>query len=143
MIHYNPEGPVLVYDGTCSFCAGSVRLILKHDRKKLLRFATRDSNFGRGVVQRHPEIADVDSLLWVVPAGQDLGSELVLTRSAAALQVAAYLGGIWRAARVARLMPRSLRDAVYEFVAKHRLALTPGARQCLVPTPDERFRFLA
>lgn len=143
MFHYTSDGPVLVYDGACAFCAGSVQLVLKHDRKKLLRFAARNSDFGRGVVQRHPEIADVESVLWVMPAGQDLGSERVLIRSTAALQVADYLGGVWRAAKVARLIPQSLRDDVYQFVAKHRHALGPGAPQCLDPTPEERSRFLA
>lgn len=133
-------GPVLVYDGTCGFCAESVQLVLKHDRKKLLRFAALDSDFGRRVLQRHPELANADSVLWVMPEGQSQRSEVVLTRSAAALQVADYLGGIWRAATVARLLPRWLRDAVYQFMAKHRHQLT--SQQCLVPTAEEQSRFL-
>lgn len=140
---HTPGGPVLVYDGTCGFCAESVQLVLKHDRKKTLRFAALDSEFGRAILKRHPELRDVDSVLWVVPAEENPGSELVLTRSAAALQVADYLGGVWRTARVARLMPRSLRDAIYQLLAKHRHQLVPGAEQCLVPTLEERSRFLA
>lgn len=138
----SPTGPVLVYDGTCGYCADSVQLILKHDQKRLLRFAAREGEFGRAVLRRHPELANVDSVLWVVPAGEDPGSELVLTRSAAAMQVAAYLGGVWRAARVARLMPRSLRDAVYQFVARHRHDLPSTGTACLVPPPEQRSRFL-
>lgn len=135
-------GPVLLYDGSCGFCADSVQLVLKHDRRKTLRFASLDGEFGRAVLRRHPELADADSMLWVVPSDEDPGAELVLTRSAAALQVAEYLGGVWRAATAARLMPRSLRDAVYQFVAKHRHELTRGGPACLVPSPEERPRFL-
>lgn len=137
---HTSAGPVLVYDGACGFCAESVRLVLEHDKKKLLRFASRDGDFGRGVLQRHPELADVDSVLWVVPAGGELDAEVVLTRSDAALQVAAYLGGAWRTARAAHLLPRWLRDAAYQLVANHRHRLR--AESCLTPTAEERTRFL-
>ena len=133
--------PVLLYDGTCGFCAESVQLVLRHDRRGALQFAALDSSFGRAVLARHPEIAAVDSMLWYEPA---LGgaSERLLTRSAAALRVARYLGGAWRLATVAGLMPRFFRDSLYRLVARHRHRLTRGGQQCLVPSPDQRARFL-
>jgi predicted DCC family thiol-disulfide oxidoreductase YuxK len=134
--------PVLLYDGTCGFCAESVQLVLKHDRTKVLRFAALDSDFGRAVLQRHPELAGIDSVLWVEPSAERTGPERILTQSTAALRVAAYLGGAWRLATVAALVPRGLRDALYRLVAKHRHRL-PGGRQCLVPSVEERTRFLA
>ena len=136
------SGPVLLYDGTCGFCAESVQFVLKHDHKESLRFAALDSSFGRAVLERHPEIAGVDSLLWVVPARDDTSPEIVHTRSAAALDVASYLGGIWRLAMLARLVPRPLRDAAYRFVATHRHQLTRVGRLCFVPTTSQRARFL-
>ena len=51
--------PVLLYDGTCGFCAESVQLVLRHDRRGALQFAALDSSFGRAVLARHPEIAAV------------------------------------------------------------------------------------
>ena len=136
-------GPVLLYDDTCGFCADSIQLILKHDRKQQLRFASLDSNFGRGVLQRHPELMGVDSVVWLERDGDDANADRVLTRSAAALQVAAYLGGFWRLAMIARLVPRPLRDVAYRFVARHRHHLTRAGRRCFVPSPDERARFLS
>lgn len=144
VVNGNPSaGPVLLYDGTCGFCADSIRLVLTHDRTQVLRFAALDSDFARGVLQRHPEIADVDSVVWIDHAGEGASPERVLVRSTAALQVAAYLGGVWRLATAARVVPRSLRDAAYRLVARHRHRLTRGGQQCLVPSPDERARFLS
>jgi predicted DCC family thiol-disulfide oxidoreductase YuxK len=134
-------GAVLLYDGSCGFCAESVQLVLRHDRRGALRFAALDSIFGRAVLTRYPELARVDSMIWVEPASGGAG-ERVFTRSAAALRVARYLGGAWRLAGVTALIPRVLRDAVYDLVARHRHQLTRGGPHCLVPTPAQRARFL-
>jgi predicted DCC family thiol-disulfide oxidoreductase YuxK len=133
--------PVLLYDGTCGFCADSVQLVLRHDRRGTLQFAALDSTFGRTVLARHPELARVDSVVWYQPA-HGSAPERLHTRSAAALQVAWYLGGAWRLAAVAGLIPRFLRDSLYDLVAHHRHQLVRGGQQCLVPTPDQRSRFL-
>lgn len=135
------QRPVLLYDGSCGFCAESVQLVLRHDRVGTLQFAALDSSLGRAVLARHPELGRVDSVVWYQP-GTDGAGEVVLTRSTAALQVARYLGGLWRLATVAGLVPRVFRDALYDLVARHRHQLTDGGRRCLVPTPDQRARFL-
>jgi predicted DCC family thiol-disulfide oxidoreductase YuxK len=93
------------------------------------------------VLARHPELARVDSVVWYEPARGAAGERL-LTRSAAALRVAKYLGGAWRLAAVAGLIPGFLRDALYDMVARHRHQLTRGGQQCLVPSPEQRARFL-
>ncbi len=133
--------PVLLYDGTCGFCAESVQLVLRHDRQGTLHFAALDSTLGRAVLARHPELALVYSVVWYQPAHGG-ASERLLTRSAAALRVARYLGGAWRLAMVAGLIPRVFRDSLYDLVARHRHQLVPGGQQCLVPSPDQRAWFL-
>jgi predicted DCC family thiol-disulfide oxidoreductase YuxK len=136
-----PERCVLLYDGACGFCAESVQFVLRRDRRKSLLFAALDSAFGREVLARHPELRGVDSVLWFEAARGDL-PETLLARSAVALKVAEYLGGIWRLGGAARIVPRGLRDAVYDLVAKHRHKLIRGGKQCFVPSPEDRDRFL-
>ena len=135
-----PPGPVLLYDGACGLCGTTVRLVLRHDRRRTLRFAALGSAYAGRVVARHPELADADSMVWVEPPGAGR-PERVLVRSAAALRVASYLGGPWRLLLVARVVPRPLRDATYDLVAQHRHRF-PGGEACVVPTPEERARFL-
>ncbi len=134
-------GPVLLYDGQCGFCNSTIQWILRHDPHGSLRFAPLDGSFGGAIRVRHPELATLDSLIWVVPAGGDT-PELLSTRSGAALQVARYLGGGWRLAGLLAIIPRSLRDAVYDLIAKHRHRLRRGGVQCVLPTAAERARFL-
>ena len=80
-------------------------------------------------------------MAWVEPAGGGR-EETVLVRSDAALRVARYLGGAFHLARVAGILPRSLRDSAYALVARHRHRLTSGGPRCLIPPPDVRERFL-
>ena len=132
--------PILLYDGECGFCAANVQFILRHDPGGRLRFAPLQGAFATAVRARHPELQGVDSMVWVDPAsGGD--SERVFARSAAALRAARYLGGFWRLALAAALIPRTIRDAAYDFIARHRHQLA-GGETCLVPAPDVRARFL-
>jgi predicted DCC family thiol-disulfide oxidoreductase YuxK len=106
-----------------------------------VRFAPLDGAFARAVLARHPELRDIDSVVWVEAEAGD-ATERVLTRSTAALRVASYLGGWWRLATIARLVPRPLRDAVYRLIARHRHRLSRGEPHCLVPTASQHDRFL-
>jgi predicted DCC family thiol-disulfide oxidoreductase YuxK len=136
-----PVHPVLLYDGTCGFCAESVQLVLRHDRRRTLRFAALQGAFGAAILARYPELGRVDSIVWVEPAVEG-HAERVLVRSDAALRVAGYLGGWFGLARVARLIPGALRDRVYDLVARHRHRLLGTAPSCLIPAPEVRDRFL-
>jgi predicted DCC family thiol-disulfide oxidoreductase YuxK len=69
-------------------------------------------------------------------------SPRVYTRSDAALRIARYLGGPWHLARIGRLVPRAIRDALYDLIARHRHRLSAGGPQCLIPRAEVRARFL-
>jgi predicted DCC family thiol-disulfide oxidoreductase YuxK len=134
-------GPVLLYDGQCGFCNSTIQWILRHDPNGSLRFAPLEGAFGGALRVRHPELATIDSLIWVVSSGSDTPARLS-TRSDAALQVARYLGGRWRLAGLLTIIPRPLRDAVYDLIAKHRHRLSRGGIECVLPTAAQRARFL-
>ena len=132
---------VLLYDGTCGFCAASVQWVLAHDRVGTLRFAPLQGETARPILARHPELASVDSVVWV--EGSPEARETVYVRSAAAMAVARYLGGMWSVmARLAALIPGPIRDRAYDQIARHRHKLTGRGPECLVPTAEERGRFL-
>ncbi len=120
------DGAVLLFDGDCALCHRTVHFILARERRRWLRFAPLDGEFARAVIARHPALAGVDSVIWVDRPGQG-ANERALARSDAALRVAAYLGGPWRALVIARIVPRSWRDGLYDFVARHRHRLVRAA----------------
>jgi predicted DCC family thiol-disulfide oxidoreductase YuxK len=137
----SPEaaGPILYFDGTCAFCARSVRFLLERDhRRRTLRFAPRAGAAGRALEARHPGLAEVSSLLWVEPDG---ARERVITYSTAALHAARYLGGVWGAlGTLGLLVPRPIRDAVYGVIARNRHRFAGRGEVCVVFRPDEAAR---
>lgn len=135
-----PDGPVLLYDGVCGFCDGAVQFILRHDRRGTLRFATLQGDFARGVIDRHPELDGVDSLVLVERDAS--GVEQVHVRSNGALRVARYLGGAWHLARVTAIVPRFIRDAVYDGFARIRYRVFGRHDSCPIPSPEQRTRFV-
>lgn len=132
---------MLVYDGDCGFCSRAVQVVLSRDLRRTLRFAARDGVAGRAVRERHPELATVESLLWVEVVD---GVERVRVLSDAALAAAVYLGGGWRLAGLIGLaVPRLIRDRVYTIVARYRKRVFgPADQSCLVIPASERSRFL-
>ncbi|MEZ0382804.1 MULTISPECIES: thiol-disulfide oxidoreductase DCC family protein [Mycobacteriaceae] len=132
--------PVLLYDGVCGVCNRSVQTILRHDRHGTLRFAALDSDFARAVIERHPDLQDIDSMVFIDDPGQP--GERVSVRSAAALKVVRYLGGPFRLFLAARIIPAGLRDRLYDRFAAVRYRVGGRYDTCPLPAPEVRTRFL-
>jgi predicted DCC family thiol-disulfide oxidoreductase YuxK len=132
--------PVLLYDGVCGFCNKTVQLLLDADQRRTLKFAALQSAFGQRILARHPELANVDSVVYVEnPATAE---ERVFARSGAALKVVSYLGGFWRVFLAGYVVPRPWRDALYDLIARHRYRFFGKHDACLLPAPEVRARFL-
>lgn len=126
-------GPVVLFDGLCGFCDGAVQLLLRLDRRGALRFAPLQGETAAPWRSRVPP--GTDSILLVE-------GDRVTWRSEAALRIAAHLGWPWRAAGALRIVPRVVRDAVYDAIARARYRLAGRREACRLPTPAERARFL-
>ena len=132
------EAPLVLFDGYCNLCNGAVRFIIARDPAARFRFAALDSAAAAARLARVPRPEPLpDSVLL-------LDADGLHARSEAALRIARGLTGAWPLlAAVARLVPRSLRDVVYDVVARHRHRWFGRRETCLVPTPDLAARFLA
>jgi predicted DCC family thiol-disulfide oxidoreductase YuxK len=129
--------PLLLYDGVCALCNGAVTFVLKRDRRRLVRFASLEGTTAAQVRAAHPGLAAVDSMIWLDAGGS------VSIRSDAALAIGSYLGGFWGAmAAAARLVPRPVRDWVYDFVARVRYRVFGKYDACPLPPPEHRARFM-
>ena len=133
------DGPLLLYDGSCGFCADTVQFVLRHDvSARTLRFASLQGPTGAAVRARHPALASTDSVVWL----ESIDDSAPLVRSDAALRVLRYLGGAWSALEtLARIVPKSIRDGVYDLVARHRHRLSADGAACVIPTAEERARY--
>jgi predicted DCC family thiol-disulfide oxidoreductase YuxK len=138
-VSLNParSGPLLVYDGDCVLCNRAMRLVLKRDRSRTSRFAPLHGETAAAVLAAHPELRGIDSMIWLDENGR------AFTRSAAALAIARHLGGGWAVlGTLARIVPGSLRDALYDAIARARYRVFGRYDACPVPLPEDRARFL-
>ena len=140
---------LILYDGVCALCNGTVRFLLRHDRSNdrkndrsdQFRFAPLQSAAARSVLQRHGLDAGGLRTVFVV-ANYGEASERVLTKSSAALYAAGRLGGWWKLSAAGYAIPRVLRDAVYGLVARFRYRLFGKYETCPLPDPLDRDKFI-
>ena len=129
--------PTVLFDGVCNLCNALTRFVIEHDPPPArFRLAALQSETGRRLLREHglPE-DEVDTFVLVE------GSRAYV-RSTAALRLLALLGPPWSLLAVLRLLPRPLRDALYDWIARHRYEWWGKRDECMVPTPDVRSRFL-
>src|SRR5262245_639613 len=138
-----PGGTHLVlYDGVCGLCSHLLQFLVRHDRRRLFRFASLQSRFGQSVVERSGGNPRELSSFYVVE-NYDTSASRILKRSDAALFVAAALNGPWKlVARLMRVVPPAIRDRAYDVVARNRYRVFGRYEQCLVPSLELRRRFI-
>jgi predicted DCC family thiol-disulfide oxidoreductase YuxK len=136
----HPGSLVLLYDGHCRFCDGTVQFILKHDPHGAMRFAPLEGELGRDILKRLPALTGIDSLILLEVT--DKGRTRVRVRSDAALAVARYLGWPWRLLGALGVLPRPVRDAIYDAFARVRYRVFGRLDACRIPGEAEAGRFL-
>ncbi len=134
--------PVLLYDGVCGLCNRLVQFTLRHDQRDTFRFASLQGLTAARILERHGQSpADLDTFYVVTDCGQP--EEHLLARSDAALYVLRELGGGWSVvAMFGRLLPKFLRDAAYNLVARNRYRVFGKFDACPLPDPKDRHKFL-
>lgn len=134
--------PVLLYDGVCGLCNRLVQFTLRHDRKDTFRLASLQGQTAARVLERHGQsVTDLDT--FYVVADFDQPGEHLLSRSDAALFVLRDLGSVWRIlAALGPVLPKALRDALYNLVARNRYRIFGKFATCPLPDPKVRYKFL-
>jgi predicted DCC family thiol-disulfide oxidoreductase YuxK len=124
----------------CGLCNRVIHFVARHDRDDHIRITALDGTIGAAVASRHPTIAGIDSIVCVERYGQP--NESVSTRSDAVLRIASRLPWPARAWGLARVVPRPLRDAVYDLIARNRYRVFGRLESCPVPTPELRRKLM-
>jgi predicted DCC family thiol-disulfide oxidoreductase YuxK len=134
--------PILLYDGVCGLCNRFVQFILRRDRNAIFRFASLQSPLAARILARHAVNPTALDTVYVV-LDHDLPNESLLSRSDAAAFVLKQLGGPWRptASRL-QVLPKFLRDAAYNSVARHRYHIFGRFEVCTLPRDPDHTRFL-
>jgi len=132
-----PGAVLMVFDAHCILCSGFVRFILEREVSEDIIFINAGSAAGIDIAARHGlSAADLDETYLVVSGNKGF------VRSDAAFEILRHLRRPWPAARILRIVPKSLRDAVYSVVARNRYDWFGRSDVCFVPSPSQKERFI-
>lgn len=130
-----PAPPVILFDGVCKLCNRSVNFILRIDRTGRLKMASLQSDYGRRVLEDHGlKSGPLDSMMLLE------GTRLT-TKSTAVIRISKYLGGTWPLCMGALIIPRFIRDILYDVIAKNRYRWFGQYDTCPLPDPEFEDRF--
>ena len=132
----NSNNKIVLFDGICNLCNSSVQFIIKQDKKKRFRFASLQGKFGQEFLKKYDLPADNFNSFILVE------EEKIYTRSTGALRMLKHLGGGWSLFYAFIILPKFIRDGVYNWVARNRYKWFGKKDECTIPTPDLRTRFL-
>ena len=134
--------PILLYDGVCGLCNRLNQFVLRHDLEGLFHFASLQSQLADRILTRHGASAsDLDTVYIVVNYNQP--NESLHSRSDAIVFVLTHLTGIWcGAGTLISWLPRWFRDWGYDLVARNRYRVFGRYETCMMPSPENRNRFL-
>ncbi|MER9653500.1 DCC1-like thiol-disulfide oxidoreductase family protein [Mesorhizobium sp. M0152] len=133
---FDGSQPLIVFDGACVLCSGFVRMVVRLDRKRRFRFATAQSPLGEALFRKHGLRTDSYETNLVLVDGA------AFTQLDSFIEVMSELGWPWRAARALLLLPRPIRNWLYNRIAKNRYALFGRKNTCDIPSAELRARLI-
>ena len=127
---------LVLFDGYCNLCSSSVIFVLKRERGDIFRFASLQSDFAGRLFSDMGMEKDVPDSIVLFEGGQ------VYTRSTAALHIARRLRFFWPALYAFIVVPKFIRDALYDWVARNRYKWFGKRSTCFVPSQNVSHKFL-
>ncbi|GAE34366.1 thiol-disulfide oxidoreductase DCC family protein [Halalkalibacter akibai] len=126
---------IILFDGVCHFCHGSVQFIYKRDPSAVFAFAALKSETGKNLIRKYDVAPTVDSLVLIEDSH-------VYIKSTAALRISRRLRGVWKLFYLLIIIPRPIRDRAYDIFAKNRYRWFGKTELCNLPSKDLRERLL-
>ena len=130
------SSPIIIFDDHCLLCNTSVKFILKHDTKRRFFFTNIQSSTAKQI--RHQfklEHLKDDTIILI-------DNNRFYIKSDAILEIIKSFHGLWRFILISKLLPKTIRDFIYDLVARHRYLFIRKENTCLLPSQDEKGRFI-
>ncbi|NJN24569.1 MAG: thiol-disulfide oxidoreductase DCC family protein [Cyclobacteriaceae bacterium] len=131
-----PQKKIIYFDGVCNLCNSTVKWVLRHDTKAAFSFASLQSEFAQAnLANANGQGIKTDSVVY-----QD--GDRFYYRSDAVLKILEELGSVWQVFLLFKILPKAIRDRLYQFVARHRYQWFGKMDACILPDDKLKGRFL-
>ena len=104
---------LILYDGSCNLCHWAVKWVKKNAHSTVFQFESLSSDFAKKLLEKHPELKEIDSIVFLDEFG-------IFVKSEALFRISTYLKRPWPMLQLFRIFPKSMCDAIYSFTAKNR-----------------------
>lgn len=136
-MHSDLKKKIILFDGVCNLCNSAVTFIIKRDSNDSFRFASLQSDTGRTLLKKHAiDPILTDSIILI-------DNEKVSDKSSAALRIARELKGTIRVLYLFIILPKFIRDRIYDFIARNRYRWFGKKSSCMIPTTNLKNKFLS
>ena len=132
----DPGENIVLFDGVCNLCNGLVLFIIKRDRARKFKFASLQSETGQQRLKEFNRAKNEFESFVLIQGDQ------YFLKSTGVLKMLKELGGFWKLFYVFILIPRPLRDFLYDTIAKSRYKIFGKRNACMIPTPELKERFI-
>ena len=127
---------IILFDGVCNLCNTSVKIVIRNDKKDCFRFAALQSDIGKDYITKfNIDSTETDSIILI-------DQEKVYVKSTAALYISKSLSGAYPLLFGFIIIPKFIRNWVYDFVARNRYRWYGKKESCMIPTPELMAKFL-
>ena len=138
MLNLPENKKIILFDGVCNLCDNAVQHIIKHDKKDVFRFVPLQSDLGKEILNYLKiDTCKMDSIILYEPG------IAYFYKSDAALEIAKDLGDFSKWSIIFKIVPSSLRNPIYDYVARNRYKWYGKKDACMIPTPELKAKFLA
>lgn len=128
---------LIFFDGVCTLCNNSIDFIIRKDNKGRFLVGSLQDEYSKKILSKYDvQEGYLDSLVL-------LEKDEVYYRSTAALKIARHLSGLWPIFYPLILLPRFLRDPVYDWIGQNRYRWFGKKDSCRIPTPEEKGKFIS
>lgn len=130
---------VILFDGVCNLCNSIVNFIIDRDPNIYFQFVALQSDLGQQIQNQFLKPIDPSSTfatLLLYEQGQ------LYERSTAVLRIARKLRGGWKLIYVCILIPKPIRDFLYQWIAQHRYRWFGKSDTCRMRSIEDNHRFL-
>lgn len=142
---------IVFFDGICGLCNETVDLLIKLDKREILKFSPLQSDFAIEILKDanvNQDLLSLDTVVYgkIEYKDSQISKKTILIKSNAIIEIFWDFGGIWKLAIFGKILPLTLRDKIYDYIARNRYNILGGRfkkkETCRIPTKEERARFL-
>ncbi len=130
------EKSLVLFDGICNLCSAAVQFIMKRDRRKMFLFASLQSERARELLKSHGFSGHMPDTIVLIEENS------VYLKSTAVLRILKLLGGAWKLLYGFKIIPVSLRDSIYDWIAGNRFKWFGKRKECYLPEEGGKERIL-